>query len=189
MKTLFDLSPTVISLCFSSSTFVMAITVIVYKYVDWKVGGFLHLIIGTTLASFGLLLVAPTTFIGIPQKFFITILGMIIAGFAISLGNTAMVTSLISLCEEKYKDKNKSSINVICSGVYMASWMLAEIMGPIFGGLLTSNFGFGTGNLIWSSVSLCVVLAYVILGNGHSYIRKQFESNTKVKFNELVDEI
>lgn len=119
--------------------------------------------LSVVLAVIGLFFIGTIHVIGLPESITPLIIGIIINGSAGAIAINNSVAAMINILNITYSSRGEL-VNNICSGIFASCFSLGEMLGPIFGSVLTSLLG---GFIYGVAVIDCLFLVVSILTMYH----------------------
>lgn len=124
------------------------------------------------------MLYGPSKMLGLPEDWHLMLIGLILVGFVISLCIIPALPEMIRSVEKDF-DNSKGEVNDVASGVFNTSLGVGQVLGPLFGSILTSWFSFRDTTDIIGIGALIFATIYFIFGGGWSALAGIFFPTTK----------
>ena len=114
------------------------------------------------LGIIGLILVGPTTFIGLPLNIYLVVFALTLLGFSKSFINIPNFNFFFNVLfnEEEFSLNEKNS-NIIASFINEFIFSFSGISGPFIGGFLTDYLNFADGMFIYALFCSLIFICFI----------------------------
>ena len=174
----YDLSISTSSLFFSVPIFNYFIMINLVNIISEKVGNFNSMMLGMIFNTMAVYLIYPLS--PFPKNIISIIFGLSLIGAG---GPLILILSLIELSKTVKKistDYDQNTINDIASAMNNFFASNGDLLGPIVGGFLSSNFGFKVCCIILFSIFLIFSLIFF-----HYYDKNNNDDNKEIEKNYI----
>ena len=171
----YNLGVSLSSLCFSIPLISYFIMLNATNLISKKLGNFYSIIAGILVNAIAIYLIYPLP--PFPNKIFIIIIGLSFVGAGgpviFILGLVEISKILQHMCE----NYDQNTINDIASAMFNLFSSIGDLLGPIIGGFISSNFGFKmTCIFIFTSFLIFFILFICFYNRG---LEKVYEKSSK----------
>ena len=140
----------------------------VLKKIIQNLGLILTILLGQIVIIFGPPFVYPLKFL--PQSLFCIIFGLALLGTSGAFTCVAVIIKYGNIAKSEDNSLDESSANDIASAVFNLGINLGDFFGPIYGGFMSTHFGFKYSNIFMSVIAFINCIYYYI------YYRKEMNS-------------
>ena len=135
------------------------------------------LIIACFLSFFGNLFVGPSDVFSFPESIWFMIIGQALHGlidpFILIPSLPEMIESVLPL----YPESAETQINDISSGIFNMFLGIGQIIGPLYGSIVTAEYGFRYCCDLVSIICLVFAISYYVLADGQEAIQNSRWTN------------
>ena len=144
---------------------VYAITVVVTRAMPKWVDKRVRIIIGIAMNFVAFLCVGPSLLLNFPDSITIMCIGHALAGF---FGSQTILLGMLEMIEdgcERFPDK-ELLVASMSAGAYRGLIGITQMIGPLYGSIVTKYLGFRLAMDIIAFVDLAMAIAYFALAGG-----------------------
>ena len=132
----------------------------ILNYILEHLGLILTIFLGQIVIIFGAPFVYPLNFL--PQSLLSIIFGLALLGSSGAFTCVAVIIQYGKIAKNNDKSLDESSANDIASAVFNIGINCGDFLGPVYGGFVSTNFGFKYSNIYMSVIAFINCIYYYI---------------------------